>query len=159
MDELGLGNRPRARRAGPERVGWFPPARPDLADGADRDGAGHPGRRADADDGVLAGSGGLVPRGLYDGDLQRPGVCSPPGPRGPGHAGARVHRDSERECGDGAAGHGGRRPGRRAFGVRIWYVMGGVACMLMGAGAFFVPAIMHLEDAQKKEVAAQPSPT
>jgi hypothetical protein len=37
--------------------------------------------------------------------------------------------------------------------------MGGVACMLMGAGAFFVPAIMHLEDAQKKEVAAQPSPT
>jgi DHA3 family macrolide efflux protein-like MFS transporter len=34
-----------------------------------------------------------------------------------------------------------------AFGVRIWYVMGGVACILMGAGAFFVPAIMHLEDA------------
>jgi DHA3 family macrolide efflux protein-like MFS transporter len=46
-----------------------------------------------------------------------------------------------------------------AFGVRIWYVMGGVACILMGIGAFFVPAIMHLEDAQKNKVTVQPFPT
>ena len=32
------------------------------------------------------------------------------------------------------------------FGVRIWYVMAGVVCALMGVGAFFVPVIVHLED-------------
>jgi MFS transporter, DHA3 family, macrolide efflux protein len=32
------------------------------------------------------------------------------------------------------------------LGVRIWYVVSGVVCLLMGAGAFFVPAIVHLED-------------
>jgi len=32
------------------------------------------------------------------------------------------------------------------LGVRIWYVVGGVACVLMGLGAFFVPAIVYLED-------------
>ena len=31
-------------------------------------------------------------------------------------------------------------------GVRIWFVVGGVATILMGAGSFFVPAIMHVED-------------
>jgi hypothetical protein len=30
--------------------------------------------------------------------------------------------------------------------VRIWYVVAGVVCILMGVGAFFVPAIVHLED-------------
>jgi DHA3 family macrolide efflux protein-like MFS transporter len=32
------------------------------------------------------------------------------------------------------------------MGVRVWYIVGGVACTLMGVGAFFVPAIVHLED-------------
>jgi DHA3 family macrolide efflux protein-like MFS transporter len=31
-------------------------------------------------------------------------------------------------------------------GVRIWFVVGGIATILMGAGSFFVPAIMHVED-------------
>ena len=33
-----------------------------------------------------------------------------------------------------------------ALGVPVWYGVGGVACMLMGALGFFVPAIVHLED-------------
>jgi DHA3 family macrolide efflux protein-like MFS transporter len=33
-----------------------------------------------------------------------------------------------------------------ALGVRFWYVTGGAVCILMAVGAFFVPAIMHLED-------------
>lgn len=32
------------------------------------------------------------------------------------------------------------------LGVRIWFIVGGAACALMGLGALFVPAIMHLED-------------
>lgn len=32
------------------------------------------------------------------------------------------------------------------YGVRVWYLVAGVGCMLMGVGAFFVPAIVHLED-------------
>jgi len=32
------------------------------------------------------------------------------------------------------------------LGVRVWYVMAGAVCALMGLGAFFVPAIVHLED-------------
>ncbi len=32
------------------------------------------------------------------------------------------------------------------LGVRIWYLVGGAVCALMGAGAFFVPVIVHLED-------------
>lgn len=33
-----------------------------------------------------------------------------------------------------------------ALGVRVWYVVGGVACVLVGVGGFLVPAIVHLED-------------
>jgi DHA3 family macrolide efflux protein-like MFS transporter len=33
-----------------------------------------------------------------------------------------------------------------ALGVRLWYVVGGVGCLMMGVGGFFVPAIVHLED-------------
>jgi DHA3 family macrolide efflux protein-like MFS transporter len=33
-----------------------------------------------------------------------------------------------------------------ALGVRLWYIVGGVGCMLMGTGSFFVPTIVHLED-------------
>ncbi len=32
-----------------------------------------------------------------------------------------------------------------AIGIRTWYIFGGVVCLLMGAGAFFVPAIMEVE--------------
>ncbi|MFQ6101622.1 MAG: MFS transporter [Anaerolineae bacterium] len=32
------------------------------------------------------------------------------------------------------------------LGVRIWYLVAGAVCALMGASAFFVPAIVHLED-------------
>jgi DHA3 family macrolide efflux protein-like MFS transporter len=32
------------------------------------------------------------------------------------------------------------------FGVQAWFVVGGVVTMLLGAVAFFVPAIMHIED-------------
>jgi len=33
-----------------------------------------------------------------------------------------------------------------ALGVRVWYLVGGVGCVLMGIGGFFVPAIVHLEE-------------
>jgi DHA3 family macrolide efflux protein-like MFS transporter len=32
------------------------------------------------------------------------------------------------------------------FGVRSWYVVGGVITALLGVGAFFVPAILHIEE-------------
>ncbi len=41
------------------------------------------------------------------------------------------------------------------LGVRIWYVVAGVVCILMGVGAFFVPAIVHLEDNHKEPTAKE----
>jgi DHA3 family macrolide efflux protein-like MFS transporter len=32
-----------------------------------------------------------------------------------------------------------------AIGIQTWYIFGGVVCLLMGAGAFLVPAIMNVE--------------
>lgn len=31
------------------------------------------------------------------------------------------------------------------IGIRAWFWLGGLACLLMGAGAFFVPSIMNVE--------------
>ncbi len=39
------------------------------------------------------------------------------------------------------------------LGVRVWYVAGGLVCALMGAAAFFVPAIVHLEDNHNGHIA------
>ncbi len=36
-----------------------------------------------------------------------------------------------------------------AVGVRTLYVMGGAVAILLGAGGFFVPAIVHLEDGSR----------
>jgi DHA3 family macrolide efflux protein-like MFS transporter len=33
-----------------------------------------------------------------------------------------------------------------ALGVQVWFWIGGIATLVMGAGAFFVPAIMRIED-------------
>jgi DHA3 family macrolide efflux protein-like MFS transporter len=33
-----------------------------------------------------------------------------------------------------------------ALGVQIWFLIGGIATIIMGAGSFFVPAIMQVED-------------
>jgi MFS transporter, DHA3 family, macrolide efflux protein len=33
-----------------------------------------------------------------------------------------------------------------ALGVRVWYLLGGAATLLIGIVSFFVPAIMHIED-------------
>jgi len=33
-----------------------------------------------------------------------------------------------------------------AWGVRLWYVVGGLGCTLMGLGSFFVPIIVRLEE-------------
>jgi DHA3 family macrolide efflux protein-like MFS transporter len=38
-----------------------------------------------------------------------------------------------------------------AVGVRVWYVAGGIACVLMGAVSFFIPAVAHIEDGQEGE--------
>ena len=36
-----------------------------------------------------------------------------------------------------------------ALGVRVPYLVGGVAQVLVGTGAFFVPVLMHLEDSRR----------
>jgi len=41
------------------------------------------------------------------------------------------------------------------FGVRVWYVMGGIACILMGIVSVCIPAVMHIEDNHKDARAAQ----
>jgi len=41
------------------------------------------------------------------------------------------------------------------LGVRVWYLVAGVGCALMGAGAFFVPAIVHMEDGSREHVAVE----
>jgi DHA3 family macrolide efflux protein-like MFS transporter len=33
-----------------------------------------------------------------------------------------------------------------ALGVRFWFVLAGGVCALMAVAAFFIPALMHLED-------------
>jgi DHA3 family macrolide efflux protein-like MFS transporter len=35
------------------------------------------------------------------------------------------------------------------FGVQSWYIVGGIITALLGAGAFFVPAILNIEDDQR----------
>ena len=40
------------------------------------------------------------------------------------------------------------------FGVRVWYIIAGVGSILMGVVAFFVPAIVHLEDGRCAKVIA-----
>jgi DHA3 family macrolide efflux protein-like MFS transporter len=37
-----------------------------------------------------------------------------------------------------------------ALGIQTWFIVGGATCILMGVGAFFVPAIVHLEDQPQK---------
>ncbi len=32
------------------------------------------------------------------------------------------------------------------LGVQVWFIVGGVSCLVLGAGALLVPAIVHLED-------------
>ena len=34
-------------------------------------------------------------------------------------------------------------------GVKVWFVLGGVACLLIGVGGFFLPPIVHLEDGHR----------
>jgi DHA3 family macrolide efflux protein-like MFS transporter len=46
-----------------------------------------------------------------------------------------------------------------AYGVQVWFIVAGAATLLMGLGAFFVPAIMHVEEqgaALKAKAAAEP---
>jgi DHA3 family macrolide efflux protein-like MFS transporter len=32
------------------------------------------------------------------------------------------------------------------FGIPLWYIVSGMVCLLMGIGARFVPAFVHLEE-------------
>ena len=48
------------------------------------------------------------------------------------------------------------------IGIRTWYLFAGVTCLLMGLGAFLVPAIMNVENNQGKQIVdseAQPVAT
>jgi DHA3 family macrolide efflux protein-like MFS transporter len=44
-----------------------------------------------------------------------------------------------------------------ALGVRAWFLAGGVVMVMMGLGALFVPAIMHIEDRALTTVDAGPA--
>ncbi len=43
------------------------------------------------------------------------------------------------------------------FGVRAWYLIGGLVCLLTGCVAFFVPAIVRIEERTIAEPDGQPS--
>jgi DHA3 family macrolide efflux protein-like MFS transporter len=45
------------------------------------------------------------------------------------------------------------------LGIQAWFIVGGVSCILMGVGCFFVPTIMHLEDQAEAQTEAEPQPT
>ncbi|MCW5876193.1 MAG: MFS transporter [Anaerolineales bacterium] len=40
-----------------------------------------------------------------------------------------------------------------AFGVQIWYLIGGSLCALMGLVGFFIPSVMNMETGHPKEIA------
>lgn len=40
------------------------------------------------------------------------------------------------------------------LGLQVWYVAAGVACTVIGLAAFFVPAIAHIEEYRREQVAA-----
>jgi DHA3 family macrolide efflux protein-like MFS transporter len=42
------------------------------------------------------------------------------------------------------------------LGIQFWYLIGGSICILATLAAFFIPAIMNIEQNQKKEVELQP---
>ncbi len=41
-----------------------------------------------------------------------------------------------------------------ALGVRFWYIVGGSICILMTLAAFFIPAIMNIEQNHQIETQA-----
>jgi DHA3 family macrolide efflux protein-like MFS transporter len=42
------------------------------------------------------------------------------------------------------------------IGIRTWYIFGGIACLLMGTAAFFIPAIMNVEQNHSDSLAGLP---
>jgi DHA3 family macrolide efflux protein-like MFS transporter len=42
------------------------------------------------------------------------------------------------------------------FGVRVWYVLGGVACILMGIASASIPSVLHIEDHRAAPQTATP---
>jgi DHA3 family macrolide efflux protein-like MFS transporter len=42
-----------------------------------------------------------------------------------------------------------------AIGVQSWYVIGGVACILMAVVGYSIPAVMNIEDNHRKQVQEQ----
>ncbi len=43
-----------------------------------------------------------------------------------------------------------------ALGVQVWFILGGLVCMLMGGSGFFVPAVVRLEDGRAEPGAKAP---
>jgi hypothetical protein len=39
----------------------------------------------------------------------------------------------------------------------VWYVIAGVFCVLVGILAFFIPAVIHIEEQKKGKAEAQPT--
>jgi hypothetical protein len=32
------------------------------------------------------------------------------------------------------------------FGIQVWFVVAGILCVAVGISAFFIPAILHIEE-------------
>jgi MFS transporter, DHA3 family, macrolide efflux protein len=44
------------------------------------------------------------------------------------------------------------------IGIRAWYIFGGVVCLLMGIGGFFIPAVMNVENNHTQAAAVPANP-
>jgi MFS transporter, DHA3 family, macrolide efflux protein len=44
------------------------------------------------------------------------------------------------------------------IGIRAWYIFGGVVCLLMGVGGFFIPAVMNVENNHTQPLAVPGNP-
>lgn len=44
------------------------------------------------------------------------------------------------------------------LGIQVWWQIGGIACILMGLFAFFIPAIMRIEEDMQKTMTIAPDP-
>ncbi len=45
-----------------------------------------------------------------------------------------------------------------AYGVQVWYLVGGGLCLLVGAAGYFIPVIVHVEENQQNTSIPQPVP-
>jgi len=43
------------------------------------------------------------------------------------------------------------------FGIQVWFVVAGILCIAVGISAFFIPAILHIEENHTAKEAVEPA--